>query len=97
VGEPRRFLQGLIHASMGSYYLTRQDWLSAGSKLASAAGLLADVRDEVLGVDVRGLRAGIAEARAALTRRAAGAEPSARIPMPRLARDGAVPEDGDGH
>jgi hypothetical protein len=97
VGGRRRFLQGVIHTTMGSYYLTKQDWPSAESKLASAAGLLADVRDEVPGVDVHGLRTGIAEARAALRRRPAGAEPLARIPVPLLVGNRALPEDGDGH
>jgi predicted metal-dependent hydrolase len=97
VGERRRFLQGVIHATMGCYYLTRQDWPSAESKLASAARLLAEVGDEVPGVDGHGLRAAIAAARVALGRRSAGGEPPARIPAPRLVRDGALPEDDDGH
>ncbi len=97
VGAQRRFLQGLIHAAMGSYYLTRQDWPSAASKLASAAGLLANAQDDLPGVDGTRLRDGIGEARAALERnRAIGAEHPAAISLPRLVRDGAVAEDGDG-
>ena len=98
VGVRRRFLQGLIHAGMGSHYLTRQDWPSAASKLVSAAGLLADARDDVPGVDGNTLRDGIAEARAALERRRTiGAGYTATIPLPRLVRDGALAEDGYGH
>jgi hypothetical protein len=97
VGARRRFLQGLIHAGMASYYLTRQDWPSAASKLASAAGLLADAGDAVPGVDGNTLRDGIAEARAALAqRRTSGGWHPAAIPLPRLIPDGAVAEDGDG-
>ncbi len=97
VGARRRFLQGLIHAGMGSYYLTRQDWPSAASKLASAAGLLVNARDDIPGVDGTTLRDGIGEARAALERtRAIGAGHPATIPLPRLTRGGAVAEDGDG-
>ena len=98
VGARRRFLQGLIHAGMGSYYLTRQDWPSAASKLVSAAGLLADARDDVPGVDGNTLRDDIAEARTALERRRTiGARYPATIPLPRLVRDGALAEDGYGH
>jgi predicted metal-dependent hydrolase len=98
VGARRRFLQGLIHAGMGSYYLSRQDWPSAASKLASAAGLLAGGANDVPGVDGRRLRDGIAAARAALEQgRTVGAGHPVTVPLPRLLRDGALPEDGDGH
>jgi hypothetical protein len=97
VGARRRFLQGLIHAGMGCYYLTRQDWPSAASKLTSAAGLLANTRGDPPGVDGTTLRDGIGEARAALERtRAVGAGHPATIPLPRLVRGGTVAEDGDG-
>jgi predicted metal-dependent hydrolase len=98
VGARRRFLQGLIHAGMGTYYLTRQDWPSAASKLASGAGLLVGGRDDVPGVDGRRLRDGIAAARAALEQgRRVGAWHAVTVPLPRLLRDGALPEDGNGH
>jgi hypothetical protein len=97
VGARRRFLQGLIHAGMGSYYLTRQDWASAASKLASAAGLLADAGGDVPGVEGDTLRSGIAEARAALARRhSMGAGHPGTIPVPRLVCGGAIAEDSDG-
>jgi hypothetical protein len=66
VGPRRHFLRGLVHAAMGFHYLTVGDLLSARSKLASAADLLDGFPGGFLGLDVEGLRAGIATARGAL-------------------------------
>ncbi len=66
VGPRRHFLRGLVHAAMGFHYVTMGDTVSAGSKLASAAGLLDGFAGDFLGLDVDGLRAGIAAVRTAL-------------------------------
>lgn len=76
VGPPRHFLRGLVHAAMGFHYLTGGDPVSAWSKLRSAAALLEGFPGDFLGLDVDGLRTGIAAVRDALgaTGDAAGAD-----------------------
>lgn len=66
VGPRRHFLRGLVHAAMGFHYVTMGDTGSARSKLRSAADLLDGFAGDYLGLDVDGLRAGIAAVRAAL-------------------------------
>lgn len=66
VGPRRQLLRGLIHAAMGFHYATMRDLLSARSKLSSAAALLDGFAGDFCGLDVEGLRAGIALARARL-------------------------------
>jgi predicted metal-dependent hydrolase len=87
VGPRRHFLRGLVHAAMGFHYVTMGDTVSAGSKLRSAADLLDGFPGDFLGLDVDGLRAGIAGARATLEMKgnAAPREPG-RVVIPHLAR-----------
>jgi hypothetical protein len=66
VGPRRHFLRGLIHAAMGFHYISVGDVVSAWSKLGSAGILLEGFADNYLGLNVHGLRAGIASARLAL-------------------------------
>ena len=74
VGPRRHFLRGLVHAAMGFHYVTRQDTVSARSKLSSAAGLLDGFPGDFLGLDVDGLRAGLTSLLAELE---AGRDPMA--------------------
>ncbi|HSB79546.1 MAG TPA: DUF309 domain-containing protein [Candidatus Methylomirabilis sp.] len=86
VGARRRYLRGLIHAAMGFHYMSLRDISSARSKLTSAGAILAGFAADFLGLDLHGLRAGIAAARAALER--AGEDKlfdPAGVPVPRLA------------
>lgn len=87
VGPRRHFLRGLVHAAMGFHYVTMGDTVSAGLKLRSAADLLDGFPGDFLGLDVDGLRAGIAGARATLEMKgnAAPREPG-RVVIPHLAR-----------
>jgi hypothetical protein len=66
VGPRRHFLRGLIHAAMGFHYVTVGDTVSAWSKLRSAGSLLQGFTGDFLGLNVEGLRAGIAAARTVL-------------------------------
>ncbi len=66
VGPRRHFLRGLIHAAMGFHYVTVGDTASAWSKLGSASSLLQGFTGDFLGLDVDGLRLGIAAARTVL-------------------------------
>jgi hypothetical protein len=66
VGPRRHFLRGLIHAAMGFHYVTMGDTVSAWSKLRSAGSLLEGFAGDFLGLNVDGLRAGIAAARTIL-------------------------------
>jgi hypothetical protein len=92
VGPRRHFLRGLVHAAMGFHYVTAGDAESAGSKLASAATLLDGFAGDFLGLDVDGLRHGIAKARVALADAddPAGGDP-APIRIPPLAAAPAAP------
>jgi len=85
VGRRRHFLRGLIHAAMGFHYVTLGDTVSAWSKLGSAGSLLEGFAGDFLGLDVHGLRAGIASARVVLeaARDATPIDPQ-RILIPRL-------------
>ena len=85
VGPRRHFLRGLVHAAMGFHYVTVGDTVSAWSKLRSAGSLLEGFAGNFLGLDVDGLRSGIAAARAVLEA-ARDATPAdlQRIPVPRL-------------
>jgi hypothetical protein len=76
---------------MGFHYVTMGDMLSARSKLATAAALLDGFPEDFLGLDVDGIRAGIAEARAVLEATGDGTpvDPE-RVVIPRL-----VPALGD--
>jgi hypothetical protein len=86
VGPRRHFLRGLVHAAMGFHCVTRGDVVSAWSKLRSAAGLLDGFAGDFLGLDVDGLRAGIAHVRATLnTPGDATPAESRRVAIPRLA------------
>lgn len=86
VGARRRYLRGLIHAAMGFHYMSVSDISSARSKLSSARAILAGFAADFLGLDLHGLRSGIAAARAALER-AEGDQlfDPAGVPVPRLA------------
>ena len=66
VGARRHILPGLIHAALGIQYVTVGDTVSASSKLGSADNLLQGFSGDFLGMDVDGLRHGIAAARTAL-------------------------------
>ncbi len=66
VGPCRHLLRGLIHAAMGFHYVTVGDTVSAWSKLCSASDLLQGFTGDFLGLDVDGLRLGIAAARTVL-------------------------------
>jgi predicted metal-dependent hydrolase len=85
VGGRRHFLRGLIHAAMGFHYVTVGDTVSAWSKLGSAGRLLEGFAGDFLGLDVDGLRAGIAAARNVLeaARDATPVNPRC-VPIPRL-------------
>jgi DUF309 family protein family protein len=86
VGARRRCLRGLIHAAMGFHYLSLRDFSSACSKLSLASAILAGLAADSLGLDLQGLRAGIAAAHAALeTAREDGSLNPADVPVPRLA------------
>jgi predicted metal-dependent hydrolase len=87
VGPRRHFLRGLVHAAMGFHYVTVGDTISAGLKLRSAADLLDGFPGDFLGLDVDGLRAGIAGVRATLEVEG-NAEPRTpgRVVIPHLAR-----------
>ncbi len=92
VGPRRHFLRGLVHAAMGFHYLTVGDLLSARSKLASAADLLDGFPGGFLGLDVDGLRAGIAASRAALEAGGDAAPPDpGRVAIPRLTHSSVDP------
>lgn len=92
VGPRRHFLRGLVHAAMGFHYLTVGDLLSARSKLASAAGLLDGFPGGFLGLDVDGLRAGIAASRAVLeTGGHAASLDAGRVIVPRLTHSSVDP------
>ena len=85
VGARRQCLRGLIHAAMGFHYVTLRDISSAQSKLTSATTILAGLAADSLGLDLDGLRAGIAAVRARLD----GAEEGGSVdpegvPFPRL-------------
>ena len=85
VGPRRHFLRALVHAAMGFHYVTMGDLPSARSKLASAADLLDGFPEEFLGLDVSGLRAGIANARGVLkTAGETASTPLERLVVPRL-------------
>jgi hypothetical protein len=85
VGPRRQFLRGLIHAAIGFYYATRADVDAARSKLTVAADLLVGFPGDYLGVDVDGLRVGIASALAAVRQVQGGTIPGpGDIPVPRL-------------
>jgi hypothetical protein len=91
VGLRRHFLRGLVHAAMGFHYVTMGDTLSARSKLTSAAGLLDGFTGDFLGLDVDGLRDGIARVRAVLDAdRETTPVSSGHVAIPRL-----VPARGD--
>lgn len=66
VGARRQCLRGLIHAAMGFHYMRMGDISSARSKLSSASAILARFAADFLGLDLDGLRAGIAAAQVAL-------------------------------
>ncbi|MFI5338377.1 MAG: DUF309 domain-containing protein [Candidatus Methylomirabilales bacterium] len=85
VGRRRHFLRSLIHAAMGFHYVTVGDTVSAWSKLGSAGSLLEGFAGDFLGLDVDGLRAGIAATRNVLeaARDATPVDPR-RVPIPRL-------------
>jgi predicted metal-dependent hydrolase len=90
VGPRRHFLRGLIHAAMGFHYVTVGDTVSAWSKLRSASSLLQGFTGDFLGLDVDGLRHGIAAAGTALeTARDSTPETLQCILIPRL-----TPESG---
>ncbi len=84
VGPRRHFLRGLVHAAMGFHYVTMGDTVSARSKLASATDLLDGFSGDFLGVDVDGLRTGIAAVRTALeaTQNASGVDPGPLVIPP---------------
>jgi len=67
VGRRRNFLRALIHAAMGFHYVTVGDTVSAYSKLGSAGSLLEGFAGDFLGLDIDGLRRGIAIARTLLS------------------------------
>jgi DUF309 family protein family protein len=97
VGARRRCLRGLIHAAMGFHYLSLRDFSSACSKLSLAGAILAGFAADSLGLDLEGLRAGIAAAHSAL--QAAGEDGSldpADVPVPRLAPAAAGPAPHEG-
>jgi hypothetical protein len=87
VGPRRHFLRGLVHAAMGFHYLTMGDTVSACAKLGSAGSLLKEFPGDFLGLNIDGLREGIATARTVLEA-ARGDMPSdpPRIPIPCLTR-----------
>jgi|GEM_PF-2851170 len=92
VGPRRHFLRGLVHAAMGFHYLTVGDLLSARSKLGSAANLLEGFSGDYLGLDVDGLRAGIAASRAVLeTGGHAGPRGPGRAMVPNLTHSSVDP------
>jgi hypothetical protein len=66
VGARRQCLRGLIHAAMGFHYVIVRDISSAQSKLSSATTILASLAADSLGLELDGLRAGIAVVRARL-------------------------------
>jgi len=85
VGRRRNFLRALIHAAMGFHYITVGDTVSAYSKLGSAGSLLEGFAGDFLGLDIDGLRRGIATARTLLSAtETAKAEELQRIRIPRL-------------
>jgi hypothetical protein len=87
VGPRRHFLRGLVHAAMGFHYVTVGDTVSAGLKLRSAADLLDGFPGDFLGLDVDGLRAGIAGVRATLEMEGnAAPRTPGRVVIPHLAR-----------
>jgi hypothetical protein len=97
VGARRQCLRGLIHAAMGFHYMSMCDISSARSKLSSASAILAGFAADFLGLDLDGLRAGIAATRAALdTAGENGPFNPAGVPIPRLApaAAGLVPHEG---
>jgi hypothetical protein len=72
---------------MGFHYVTMGDTVSAGSKLRSAADLLDGFPGDFLGLDVDGLRAGIAGVRATLEMEGnAAPRTPGRVVIPHLAR-----------
>lgn len=92
VGERRDCLRGLIHAAMGLHYAAAGDADAAGSKLATAAQLLAPFPADFLGLDLDALRGGVGMVRARLgaTTRATPAD------FPRLCARPAGPGDESG-
>ena len=96
VGARRQCLRGLIHAAMGFHYVTLRDISSAQSKLSSATTILARLAADSLGLDLDGLRSGIAVVRAGLD----GAEDDGSVdpkgvPFPRLVpAAAAAPHEG---
>lgn len=86
VGPRRHFLRGLIHAAMGFHYVTVGDTVSAWSKLGSAGSLLEGFAGNFLGLNVDGLRVGIAATRIVLeaARETTPGDHLRRILIPRL-------------
>jgi len=96
-GERRQCLRGLIHAAMGFHYMSMRDIPSARSKLSSAGAILAGFAEDFIGLDLDGLRAGIAATRAALDSVGEnGSFNPAGVPVPRLApaAAGLAPHEG---
>ena len=86
VGARRQCLRGLIHAAMGFHYMSMRYLSSARSKLSSASAILVRFAADFLGLDLDGLRVGIAAARAALeTVGEDGSVDPAGVVVPRLA------------
>lgn len=54
-GDDRRFMQGMIHAAIGSFHAARSNHAGATTQIERAIERLAEHRPEKFGIDVNGL------------------------------------------
>lgn len=54
-GDDRRFMQGMIHAAIGSFHATRNNHAGATTQIDRAIERLSEHRPEKFGIDINGL------------------------------------------
>ena len=93
-GDDRRFMQGMIHAAIGSFHAARNNHSGATTQLDRAIERLAEHRPEKFGIDINGLLPQLVALREAI--RTSGTIPSLQITLAELPANPAGEATGQG-
>lgn len=93
-GDDRRFMQGMIHAAIGSFHAVRNNHAGATTQLDRAIERLAEHRPEKFGIDINGLLPQLVALREAI--RTSGTIPSLQITLAELPANPAGEATGQG-
>ncbi len=91
-GDDRRFMQGMIHVAIGSFYAVRKNHAGATTQIERAIERLSEHRPEKFGIDVNGLLPQLVALREAV--KTSSALPSLQINFERPPANAAVGEAG---